>query len=427
MAFRPAPTDHPLISGVPWFDDRGDTVNAHGACLVEDGDRVYLFGEFKSDEQNVFNGFSCYSSEDLVHWRFERIALPVQQAGLLGPDRVGERPKVMRSATTGQYVMFMHTDDRRYLDAHIGVAVSDTINGEYRFLGALEHHGQPIRRWDMGTFQDDDGTGYLLLHEGDIYRLSDDYLTAVELVATEVGRGGESPAVAKIDATYYLMLSNKTSWDSNDNFHLSAPSLHGPWTFQGPFAPGGTQTWNSQCSFAFDITTDHGTTAMYLGDRWSFPHQKSAATYVWQPLAANDGHLAMPRYAPSWSPRTGENATLQGVHSSAEFVSDVPGETTSFSFNGTGIAIFGRSKPDGAYARVEVANERGDVVSDVFVTFYSKVPHDGYRYVSPQLAPGKYTLRVTVEGVPPVWSDKSGARFGSVGSHVDINGFTVLP
>ena len=51
--------------------------------------------------------------------------------------------------------------------------------------------------WDMGTFVDENGTAYLLLHEGDIYRLSDDYLTAVEKVRKIL-----HPAVNRIDCWF---------------------------------------------------------------------------------------------------------------------------------------------------------------------------------------------------------------------------------
>ena len=82
------------------FDDRGNIVNAHGACIVEDNGRYYLFGEWKSDKSNAFPGFSCYSSDDLVNWKFENVVLQVQPNGILGPNRVGERVKVMKCPKT---------------------------------------------------------------------------------------------------------------------------------------------------------------------------------------------------------------------------------------------------------------------------------------------------------------------------------------
>ena len=197
-------------NGIPWFDDQGNIVNAHGACIVEEGGRYYLFGEWKSDESNAFPGsartlhslvkcgnylfllgglaeesplnplsdtykydpltdkweklndlslkgyawVSCYSSDDLVNWKFENVVLPVQEDGILGPNRVGERVKVMKCPSTGEFVMYMHADDMGYYDPHIGYATSKTIAGDYEFHGPLLFEGEPIRRWDMGTFQE---------------------------------------------------------------------------------------------------------------------------------------------------------------------------------------------------------------------------------------------------------------------------------
>ena len=91
-----------VVNGIPWFDDKGNIVNAHGACIVEENGRYYLFGEWKSDKSNAFPGFSCYSSDDLVNWKFENIVLRVQPEGILGPNRVGERVKVMKCPKTSR-------------------------------------------------------------------------------------------------------------------------------------------------------------------------------------------------------------------------------------------------------------------------------------------------------------------------------------
>ncbi len=85
-----------VVNGVSWYDNNGELVNAHGACIVEDGGKYWLFGEYKSDTTNVFQGFSCYSSVDLASWTFENIVLPQQDSGMLGPQSVGERVKVMK-------------------------------------------------------------------------------------------------------------------------------------------------------------------------------------------------------------------------------------------------------------------------------------------------------------------------------------------
>src|SRR5690625_5645395 len=71
------------------------------------------------------------------------------------------------------------------------------------------------------------------------------------------------------------MFSNKTSWERNDNYYFVSQDLHGPWKNQGLFCPEGTLTHNSQCSFVFSLERDGKTVPIYMGDRWSYPNQRS--------------------------------------------------------------------------------------------------------------------------------------------------------
>lgn len=414
---------HLIVNGVPWYDDRGLPVNAHGACLVEDAGRYYLFGEYKTDDENRFVGFSCYSSPDLVTWTFERLVLPPQEAGLLGPDRIGERIKVMRRPSTGTYVMYMHTDNLGYTDPCIAVGTCDTVAGEYTLQGPLMLDGEPIRRWDMGTFQDADGTGYLLVHEGDIYRLTDEYTEAAEKVTSNIAPGGESPAMFVIDGLYFLLFSNKTSWERNDNYYLTAPSVAGPWSHRGLFAPEGSLTHNSQCTFVH-ILSDFGA-PMYMGDRWSFPHQASSATYVWLPLKVDGSHLSVPDFWPAWDARTLAPVDLEGDTLALDLASDEVGANRHVTFTGRQVALVGRSDPHSGYGLVEITTPDGQVVATQLIDFYSKVTDDGVRYLSPELPSGRYTLRVTVTGESPVWFKKNGDRLGSDGRRVTTRAVVV--
>jgi hypothetical protein len=414
-----SPQENLLINGVPWFDDADRTVNAHGACIVEEGGRYYLFGEYRSDDFNAFIGFSCYSSTDLVNWEFERVVLPQQPDGLLGPDRLGERVKVMRCPSTGRFMMYMHTDDLTHTDAYIGLASCDTIAGEYTFHGALPFEDEPLPGWDMGTFQDADGTGYLLLHEGDVFRLSDDYTRAEEKVVSGIAEGGESPAMLTHNGTYFLLFSNKTSWERNDNYYLSAPGITGPWTHRGPLAPAGSLTYNSQCTFVLDLRIDGAVVHMYMGDRWSFPRQGSAATYVWQPLTVDGDTLTLGPYQPSWSPLTGTPADPPGRAAPLPFRSNRAGHAAETEFTGRRVAVVGDSDEQGGYGRVEILDgERGQVLHSLLVDFYSKVPDHGLRYVSPALPAGQKVVRVTATGTFPEWFDKARHRYGALDTFV---------
>ena len=136
----------------------------------------------------------------------------------------------------------------------------------------------------MGTFQDKDGSGYVLLHGGDIYKLNNDYKSIGEQVNKAFEKGFESPAIFKKDSLYYFLGSDLTGWERNDNYYFTSTSLKGPWKKHGFIAPKNTLTWNSQTTFVLPIQGTKETTFMFMGDRWSFPKQNSAATYIWQPL-----------------------------------------------------------------------------------------------------------------------------------------------
>lgn len=418
--------DKLLYNGIPWFDNNRNTVNAHGACIVEDSGKYYLFGEYKTDSINKFIGFSCYSSTDLVNWKFERIVLSPQKDGLLGPNRIGERVKVMRCPSTGEYVMYMHADDLKYNDPYIGYATCKTIAGEYEFQGALLHNGNPIKRWDMGTFQDTDGKGYLLIHHGTIYRLSNDYHSAEALVAEHIPGSGESPAMFKKKGLYYLLYSNLTSWERNDNYYYTAPAIEGPWIKQGLFCPEGSLTWNSQCTFVFPLIRSNDTIPVYMGDRWSFPRQSSAATYVWLPMKADGVKLSIPKYKEFWNIFSSNNSGDKSPYKCRKetgkilFHSNKQGDFCEYPFSGSQIAILGETTPHGGYARITITDKQRQPVFTTLVDFYSKVPSKGIRFISPKLPEKDYKLKIEVTGEHGVWYKKNGTKFGSDNYYVTV-------
>lgn len=414
-----------IHNGIPWFDEQGNIINAHGACIIEDGGRYWLFGEYKSDDSNAFPGFGCYSSADLVNWKFERVVLPVQSDGILGPNRVGERVKVMKCPKTGEYVMLMHADDLKYNDPYIGIATCKTINGDYTLHGPLLFKGKPIKRWDMGTFQDTDGKGYLLIHHGPVYRLSDDY-HSVEAEAAYIEGMGESPAMFKKNGMYYLLTSNLTSWERNDNYYFTASSIEGPWERQGLFCPQGTLTYNSQSTFVFPLKRGNDTIPMYMGDRWSYPHQASAATYVWLPLQVEGKKISIPAYWASWNVDRMEKVKIKGSEQKQNWSSNRKGDCLRFKFRGCRIAVVGESNCHGGYAEVRILSEKGKVMHCSLVDFYSKVPDKGCRFLSKKMPMDNYVLEVKVTGEPPVWFDKDGTRFGSDNCYVSVEKTVLL-
>lgn len=432
-----------VYNGIPWFDNNGDIVNAHGACVVEDNGRYYLFGEWKSDTSNAFSGFSCYSSDDLVNWKFERMALPLQPDGILGPNRVGERVKVMKCPKTGEYVMYMHADNMTYNDPYTAYATCKTIDGEYQLKGPLLYKGMPVKHWDMGTFQDTDGKGYLLIHHGSIYRLSDDYCS-VEAKVAHINGSGESPAMFKLNGMYYMLYSNLTSWEKNDNFYFTAPKIEGPWTKQGSFCPEGTLTYNSQTTFVLLLKRGINIIPMFMGDRWSYPRQASAATYVWMPMKVKGTELTIPEYWQCWDINmlkpvdpfhNGKVVSFDRmipVPASAwkkrygQYASNVKGSTLSVPFRGSRIAVVGESNCYGGYAEISILDAKKDTVYSSLVDYYSKYTEKTIRIITPVFPEADYTLVIKNTGIQPLWSDKAKNVFGSYDYYVTVDKIIIL-
>jgi len=406
-----------ICNGIQWHDENGRPVSAHGANIVFDNGKYWLFGEYKTDSANVFTGFSCYSSENLTDWHFERIVLSTQPNGIMGPNRVGERPKVLRCPSTGEYIMLIHSDNLRYKEPCVAYATSPTINGKYTFRGPLLYKGKTIRKWDIGSFVDDDGTGYLLVHHGHIYRLSDDYHSVDSCLINGLTGSGESPAMFKKDGVYYWLSSHTTSWERNDNMYHTATSINGPWTFRGSFAPEGSLTWNSQCSFVLSLPDG---TPMYMGDRWSFPRQHTAATYVWLPLTTDGYNLSIPEYWQFWDPATINPVTIPMTKIADGWTGNHPGDTHSVAVKGGRVAICGETNDHSAYADICITAANGDTIVNTCVDFYSLVAAEDVRYISPKLPDGNYTLTVTVSEMKSNWSDKKRNKYGSKGYMVKI-------
>ncbi|WP_281336191.1 family 43 glycosylhydrolase [Flavobacterium eburneipallidum] len=432
-----------IYSGTPWLDQNGKIVSAHGANIIKDKGKFYLFGEAHTDDSNAFAGFNCYSSKDLYNWKFEKIALPVQKSGKLGPNRVGERCKVLKNPKTGEYIMYMHADSITYKDQFVGFATSKKIIGPYQFKGALLFEGKPIKKWDMGAFQDTDGSGYILIHGGEIYKLSDDYKSVVAQINKNMTTGFESPTMLKKDGIYYLIGSHLTSWERNDNYYYTSNSINGPWASRGIFAPEGSLTWNSQSTFVLPIVGTKNTTYMFMGDRWSFPKQASSATYVWQPLSISGLALSLPRYQEAWQintetgivtiPKPAEkiiqntdkqiqySGNWKHLESGSESKSDEKEASFSIPFNGKQIALYSFVGTENGYAKVVLEDKKGKVLLTVVVDMYSKSPVSTPVFQSPILKKGDYKLTVYNTSERPNWSDKRKSDYGSTGNFISLD------
>ncbi len=286
----------PVIKpGEIWPDDKGNHIQAHGGGIIKRGHTYYWFGEDRGrDLDPKMRYVSCYSSKDLVNWRFRNRVIRLYDPENFGEGWVLERPKVFYNPKTQKYVMYMHVDDVQYRVARVGVAISDKVDGDYKYLGSFRPLGHESR--DIGQFIDDDGAAYLIFEDRPfgfrIAKLSNDYLT-VEKHVCLIPMAMEGGALIRYKGLYYVIGSALTGWTPNPNKYATAPSLEGPWSEFKDIAPPERKTYGSQSTMMLKIVGTHTTTVIFMGDIWR-PKSQWDSRYLWMPLEIGDGSLRLP-------------------------------------------------------------------------------------------------------------------------------------
>ncbi|MBO1330775.1 glycoside hydrolase family 43 protein [Streptomyces sp. VRA16 Mangrove soil] len=358
--------------GEPWRDTAGNVIQAHGGQVVaaqdKDGARIwYWYGEDRSNGYYNSPGVHVYSSHDLRNWADEGLALRAmesadqfdsdtyfstlyadydadQRAAVyrdLGTHQVStsvnpaiiERPKVIRNARTGKWVMWIHADgpsassNAQYAKARAGVAVADSPTGPFRYIDSYRLHvapegednyypSSPGMARDMNLFVDDDGTAYIIYSSEENYslfvsRLDADYtylatapeqaVKGVDFTRPYIGAHREAPALFKFDGTYYLITSGATGWDPNPASYATATDILGEWTDHGNPATdtGASTTYTSQSTSVIPVDPKAGK-YVYMGDRWT-PSDLANSPYIWLPLRFGEGDSMTLPWLDSWT------------------------------------------------------------------------------------------------------------------------------
>ncbi|MEI9975678.1 MAG: family 43 glycosylhydrolase [Ignavibacteriota bacterium] len=289
--------------GEVWPDDRGQHIQAHGGGILKLGETYYWFGEERRQGLDSAKRYvSCYSSIDLANWKFRRDVVQLADPENFGPGWVLERPKVFYNAKTKRFVMYTHIDgntpEGSYKVARVGIATSDTVDGDYSYVKSFRPLGHESR--DIGQFVDDDGTAYLIFEDRPfgfrIARLSDDYLS-VEKEMSLVAAHMEGGAIVHYEGLYYMIGSALTGWAANPNKYATARSLEGPWSEFRDIAPPEAKTYGSQSTMLLKVVGTKTTTVIFMGDIWK-PRTQWDSRYLWMPLEIGGGKLWLPEPAP---------------------------------------------------------------------------------------------------------------------------------
>ncbi len=289
-----------------WYDTDGNAINAHGGGIMKYGRRYYWYGEYKVGEtvlpswatwecyRTEAGGVSCYSSRDLLNWRFEGVVLkpePYDKESDLHPSKVIERPKVVYNANTGKFVMWFHAESADYSKACAGVAVSDTPTGPFTYLGSFRPNESMSR--DQTLFVDDDSICYQICSSENnqtihINRLTRDYLRPDgEYVRRFVGMSREAPAIFKYKGRYYMLSSGCTGWDPNAAELAVADSIMGEWKVLGNPCVGNDseKTFYGQSTYVIPVNAARGKFIACF-DMWN-KKDLADSRYIWLPIKIN--------------------------------------------------------------------------------------------------------------------------------------------
>ena len=344
--------------GKIWYDTDGNPINAHSGGFLRHENKYYWYGQIMIPGRrgsDAWVGVSCYSSNDLYNWKYEGVALHVEDHASHQITRGCkiERPKVIYNAAYDTFVMWWHHDinGQGHRNAMVGIAVSNSAAGPYTFVrifrplpgvlpfneddrlknsdfperilnytftgGSLPepadslmlykrdlHIGQMAR--DMTLFVDDDGKAYHLYASEEnstlhIAELSEDYLGYSGVYGRYFsGRFMEAPTIFKTQGKYYIIASGCTGWAPNEARSAWSNSIWGPWEEMGNPCTGGDSniTFNSQGTFVIPVAgkTD---AFIFAADRWNPPNPIDGR-YVWLPVLFEDGKIVL-KWRDEWS------------------------------------------------------------------------------------------------------------------------------
>lgn len=310
-----------IVSGEEWVDTDGNRINAHGGGVLYHDGVYYWYGEYKGDStywnpkvphwecyRTEAGGVGCYSSTDLVNWKFEGLALASEQedeSSELHYSNVLERPKVIYNDKTGKFVMWLHVDSHDYGKAAAGVAISDTPNGPFEYLGSMRPNDAMSR--DMTLFKDEDGKAYHVYSSEEnrtlyISLLTDDYLQPTGVYTRNfIDQSREAPAVFKRNGKYFILSSGCTAWDPNQAEYAMADSMLGEWTVMGDPCSGKDAeiTFYGQSTNVIKV---EGKEDAYIAmfDQWK-KTDLIDSRYIWLPLKFVNDSVIDIAWQDSWS------------------------------------------------------------------------------------------------------------------------------
>ena len=304
-----------------YVDVDGNPIYSQGEGIFQFGDTYYWYGvkyeeavkyeknpvvlTASKSNQTTFSTVTCYSSKDLVNWKFEDdvVTTETPDCGLLGWfGRLG----VMYNEKNNNYVMVSQVYSIQNFEPFEAVdgmifLTCDTPTGDFKFADFQDRNEGAMsqvkngRTGDQTVFIDDDGKAYLICSNAEgrsniyICEFNEDYTQVDKVTRVYRGRGLEGNCMFKYNNRYYICSSLLHGWNSSPAYVLMSDTddILGTYKLLKEPMKNSAQGYChvSQTGFFYTVKGTKQDTVLFCGDRWSGFAGNGMGFNVWMPLS----------------------------------------------------------------------------------------------------------------------------------------------
>lgn len=295
-----------IVNDCFWKDTSGNNIYSQGGGIFQFGDTYYWYGVHykgaeayaanptKKNEDTAFVSVSCYSSKDLVNWKFENDVLTPNSKGWNWAYWVG-RLGVAYCPKSKQYVLVTQYNES------VLFASCSTPTGNFEVRNVQDQIPNVLKAGtgDQTIFVDDDGQAYLICsnkggrgHQYVAKLRESDYLAAEPAVEVAKGSGREGNCMFKYRGKYYFCASDLHGWNASHSYYMVADHIYGPYT-KWAVMDGTDEDFShvTQTGFFYTIKGSKQETVLFCGDRWSDFAGNGLGYNQWVPLTVNGNNV----------------------------------------------------------------------------------------------------------------------------------------
>ncbi len=301
-AFVYAAENRTIRNNTFWHDTNGNPIYSQGGGVFLFGDTYYWYGVHyagaetyyssptKKNDNTGFVSVTCYSSKDLVNWKFENDVLTSNSKNFPWAYWFG-RLGVAYNKNTKKYVLVAQHNES------VLFASCSTPTGDFVVENIQDYITNVAKQGtgDQTIFIDDDGKAYLICSNnggrGNQYVVplrESDYLAAEPATRVANGHGREGNCMFKYKGKYYFCASDLHGWNSSHTYYMVADNIMGPYS-EWKVMPDTDKDFSHVTQTGFFVTV-HGSeqeTVLYCGDRWSDFAGNGIGYNQWVPLSFN--------------------------------------------------------------------------------------------------------------------------------------------